>query len=334
MAKSLIRPTCGLPAAHWMVKYLEILFRFRGRFAILLVLLPALAGIGTILLFPSYKATAQIWVDSPSYFGSGATPSGWNQYLTPAQNEADSLNQLLQTRAFDSALYDGLAPAVANPVDRQRALASGKLTITALGTHLVVVSAVCDRPPICVAIVNTTIDVLKSLQIQFEKDQATAGIAFVSGQLKDAEASLAAAETALQTYLVDHPTIKVDPIPDNNGPELARLLATRDQLRAKVTDLQTSLDRDQYVSSVSTSVIESGPRVVDPPQVVGTGLTGDGSSKRTAVIAAGCCLAVGLAYLFVLAWVDKTARDPREVEKRLQISVVTTIPRLSPAERL
>jgi capsular polysaccharide biosynthesis protein len=334
MAKPLSRPSRGLPAASRMVKYLEILFRFRVRFAILLVLVPAIAGIGTILLFPTYKATAQIWVENPSYFGSGSTPSGWNQYLTPAQNEADSLNQLLETRAFGNALYDGLAPAVADPGARIRALTSSKLTITSIGTHLVVVSAVCDRPPICVAIVNTAMDVLKQLQIQFEKDQATAGMAFVSGQLKDAEAGLAAAESALQTYLVNNPTIKVDPIPDNNGPELARLLATRDQLRAKVSDLQTSLDRDRYVSSVSTSVIESGPRVVDPPQVVGTGLTGDGSSKRTAVIAAGCCFAVGLAYLFILAWVDKTARDPREVEKRLQISVVTTIPRLSPAERI
>jgi hypothetical protein len=323
----------GLPAASRMVKYLEILFRFRVRFAILLVLVPAVAGIGTILLFPSYKATAQIWVDSPSYFGYGATPSGWNQYLTPAQNEADSLNQLLETRAFNGALYDGLAPAIAAPGDRLRALTASKLTIFSLGTHVVVVSAVCDRPPICVAIVNTAMDVLKQMQIQFEKDQATAGMAFVSGQLKDAQAGLAAAETALQTYLVDHPTIKVDPIPDNNGPELARLLTARDQLRSKVNDLQGSLDRDQYISSVSTSVIESGPRVVDPPQVVGTGLTGDGSSKRTAVIAAGCCFAIGLAYLFILAWVDKTARDPREVEKRLQISVVTTIPRLSTAER-
>ena len=334
MAKPLSWPTRGLPAASRMVKYLEILFRFRVRFAILLVVVPAIVGIGTILLFPSYKATAQIWVDTPSYFGSGATPSGWNQYLTPAQNEADSLNQLLQTRAFDNALYDGLAPTMADPAERRRALISSKLTIISFGTHLVVVSAVCDRPPICVAIVNTAMDVLKQLQIQFEKDQATAGMAFVSGQLKDAQAGLAAAEAALQTYLVDHPTLKVDPIPDNNGPDLARLLTARDQMRVKVNELQTSYDHDQYISSVSTSVIESGPRVVDPPQVVGTGLTGDGSSKRTAVIAAGCCLAVGLAYLFILAWVDKTARDPREVEKRLQIPVVTTIPRLSAAERI
>jgi uncharacterized protein involved in exopolysaccharide biosynthesis len=317
-----------------MVKYLELLFRFRVRFAILLILLPAVAGIGTILLFPSYKATAQIWVDSPSYFGSGATPSGWNQYLTPAQNEADSLNQLLATRAFDSALYAGSASALPDPADRMRALTSSKLTIVSLGTHLVVVSAVCDHPPTCVAIVNTAMDVLKQLQIQFEKDQATAGMAFVSGQLKDAQSSLSTAEAALQTYLTEHPGTKVDPVTDNNPPELARLLTPALQLRAKVADLQSSLDRDQYISSVSTSVIESGPRVVDAPQVVGTGLTGDGTSKRTAVIVAGCCLAVGLGYLFILAWVDKTARDPRELEKRLEVAVVATIPRLSAAERI
>ncbi|GAC1512794.1 MAG: hypothetical protein NVS1B3_16770 [Candidatus Dormibacteraceae bacterium] len=316
-----------------MVKYLEILFRFRVRFAILLVLLPAIAGIGTILLFPTYKATARIWVDSPSYFGSGATPSGWNQYLTPAQNEADSLNQLLDTRAFASALYDGMAPALADPAERERALSSSKLTITSLGTHLVVVSAVCDRPPTCVSIVNTAIDVLKQLQVQFEKDQATAGMAFVSSELKAAEPELATAEAALQKYLSEHPTVKVDPVVENNSPELAQMLTKTLRLRAKVNDLQNSLNRDQYISSVSTSVILSGPRVVDAPQVVGTGLTGDGTSKRTAVIVAGICLAVGLGYLFILAWIDKTARNTRELEKRLGVSVVTTIPRLAAAER-
>jgi uncharacterized protein involved in exopolysaccharide biosynthesis len=316
-----------------MIKYLEILFRFRIRFALMLVLLPAIAGAVTILLFPTYRASAQLWVDSPSYFGSGSTPSGWSIYLTPAQNEADSLNQLLYTRAFGNSLYDGLAPAVPDPLDRERALASSKLTISSLGTHLVVVSAICDRPPTCVAIVNTALDVLKRQQVQFEKDQAKAGIDFVGGQLKDSQASLATAEEALQKYLSEHPTVKVDSVADNNGPELSRLLSTVQQLRTKVSDLQNSLSRDQYVMSVATSVIQSGPRVVDQPQVSGTGLTGDGSSKKKAAIAAGCCLAVGLAYLFVLAWVDKTARNPRELEKRLEVPVVTTIPRLSSVER-
>ena len=45
-----------------------------------------------------------------------------------------------------------------------------------------------------------------------------------------------------------------------------------------------------------------------------------------------CFLA--LVYLFLLGWVDKTARQPREIEHRLKLPVVATIPELKAFERL
>src|SRR5437867_967867 len=117
-----------------MVKYVEILFRFKFRFAFLLVLLPAVVGGITVLLFPSYRASAQLWVDDPDYFG-GATPTGWSQYMTAAQNEQDSLLQLLSTRSFNEDLYRRLATDIPDPATRAAAVGGSKLTIFATGTH-------------------------------------------------------------------------------------------------------------------------------------------------------------------------------------------------------
>src|SRR3981081_1734478 len=115
-----------------MVKYIEILFRFKFRFAflLLLVLLPAGVGGTPVLLFPSYRATAQLWVDDPAYFG-GATPTGWSQYLTAAQNEQDSLIQLLSTRSFTEDLYRRVATDIPDPATRGTAVGGAKLTIAA-----------------------------------------------------------------------------------------------------------------------------------------------------------------------------------------------------------
>src|SRR5262245_50398618 len=118
-----------------MVKYVEILFRFKVRFALLLVLLPLVVAGTYVLLFPSYKATAQLWVEDPSYFG-GTSPRGWSIYLTPAQNESDSLNQLAGTRKFSSDLYQALGDTIPDPSQRTTAVAMAKIGVAPVGTHL------------------------------------------------------------------------------------------------------------------------------------------------------------------------------------------------------
>ena len=55
-----------------MAKYVEIVFRFKLRFLFLLLILPTAVAAVAVLLFPSYKATAQLWIDEPGYFGATA----------------------------------------------------------------------------------------------------------------------------------------------------------------------------------------------------------------------------------------------------------------------
>ncbi len=316
-----------------MVKYVEILFRYKFRFALLLVLLPALAGGVTVLMFPRYNATAQLWVDDPSYFG-GATPTGWSQYLTPAQNEAAGLQQLLLTRQFSEDLYTRLAADIPDPGERIQAIAGAKITIFASGTYLLVAIVSCDKQPVCLYVLDRTIEALRDESIQMEKDNASAGVAFLTAQLKQAQANQSSADDALRKYVVLHPGAKIDADPTTiTDPDLAKLATDVQSARAAVNTIQEQINRNQAIASASTAQIQSGPRVVDQPAIVKGGIIGDGSGVKKGGMAGGATLALGLGYLLLLGWLDKTVRDPREIEHRFKVPVVTTIPELQPAER-
>src|SRR5437588_13108711 len=79
-----------------MVRYLETFFRHR----LLLTLPIAIAIVGTLGFVAQqprvYSASVKIWVDRSAY-GLTATD---NAYLTPAQEQAEVITELLRTRAF------------------------------------------------------------------------------------------------------------------------------------------------------------------------------------------------------------------------------------------
>ncbi len=318
-----------------MARYIEILFRFQLRFVCLLVLLPLVVGGTTIVLFPSYKAIAQLWVDDPSYFG-GTTPVGWNQYLTPAQNEADGLTQLLSTRAFSYDLYNHLSNDIPDASQRLTAVSNAKVSIVPIGSHLIMITATCEQKPVCAQLINRSVEVLRDEQVADERANAQSGQAYLSVQLQQARTDQAAAEDALRRYIVTHPGTKVDTSADPTtiaDPELSRLATTVQQARGHANDLQAQVDRNSNIVSASTAVIQTLPRMVDSPVLTHGWPIGDGTGLRKGAIAGGAALAAGLVYLFLLGFVDKTLRDPRDIEHRFKVPVVTTIPELQPSER-
>jgi uncharacterized protein involved in exopolysaccharide biosynthesis len=313
-----------------VAKYVELLFRFRIRFAALLVLLPAILGAATVVLFPTYRAIADLWVDNPNYFGATFTPIGWNQYLTPAQNQADTLSQLLGTDAFATGLGDGLAASgvVTDQAERKQVVASvaTQLKINATGSHLLTLTMTCDRAPVCTEVLTETIDLFRLQQAKLEQSQAEVGITFLSNQLNDAQAGLKSAQDAESKYLADHPGLKADAISASTNPELARLMADVQQKTVNVQDLQSRLNGVQYLSSASAKLVDIGTRVIDAPHISKGGLIGDGSSLKRAALAGLVCVAIGVGYLFLMSWMDKTTRDLKELERYLKVPVVVTIP--------
>jgi hypothetical protein len=277
-------------------------------------------------------------VDNPSYYGARFTPVGWNQYLTPAQNETDSLTQLMSTQSFVGTLGDRLfaSGAVTNNAELRQVLGSVYLTlkVKAVGSHLMSISVTCDRRPVCVAVLTEAITLFREQETKLQQDQADLGISFLSTEMTRAQASLKVAQDSLSKYLADHPALKPDANFAATDPALARLMADVQQKQSAANDLQVSLSQAQYLGSVSTRIDQMGPRVIDAPHISNAGLLGDGSSLKRALLYSALCLAVGGAYLMLMTWVDKSARDAKELERRLKVRVVTTIDKMRQVEHL
>ena len=312
-----------------MLVYLEVLFRHWLRFIALLVLLPLAIVIGTIAMFPTYRGSAQLWVDDFVNVGLGA-PSGWSIYLTPSQNMSDSFTQLLQTQAFRDTLYSKIIQSGAFPSSENYDIGGSidSLLVVAPASHLMVVSASCDLRSVCVKVVATAINEFRDQQINMEQQQADVAISFFSQRLKTARPARDAAQAQVEQYLALHPNLRTDPNAQLYDPTFQQLSANLTDTKSTVDDLESKVARDEYIASTSSETLQIGPRIVDPPQITKGGILGDGSSLRRAMFGLLGCYAVGGTYIFLFAWVDKTAREPRELERRLKVPVVVTIQKL------
>src|SRR2546427_9050038 len=231
-----------------MFKYLEVLFQHWVRFAALCVVLPLIAGVAALYVFQGKDGSAQLWVDTPSYIGNIQTASGWNQYLTPAQNTVDSLDQLILTDTFyqkvGQALIDsGMAkgwPEASQILGDVR----GTLTAAAAGSHLVTIKVECRAAAVCVQVLTTTIAVHRDWLIQTEKQQADVASKFYTSQLQLAKQHQQATIDTFNAYVASHPAQpNVVRPPD---PEFDRLQSDVQQAQAQVRDLQDKLQTIQF----------------------------------------------------------------------------------------
>lgn len=308
-----------------MAKYAEILFRHRIRFTAL-VMIPIALGVSVAILFVSYRATATLRIEDPSAFGASFEPVGWTTSQTPGQNLADSVNQVVKAPAFANSLSSRLSSAgsVSGDAELRQTLASTgtSLKASASGSHLMTLTYTCPRSALCMSVLTNTIDIFNEQLARMQKEQAAAANAFWSGQLKDAEANLATAQTALHDFAVANPTAS------SSNPQAVELVRNVQLWQAKVVEAQNSLSQAQYLSTASARFLQMGTTVVDPPHMTGSRFVGDGSSLVPGALVLLAGLALIVTYIHLLAWGDRTAGDPKVLERHLGVPVVATIPKL------
>lgn len=308
-----------------MFKYLEVLLRHWFRFALLCLALPVVAGGAALFLFQGKDGSAQLWVDNPSYIGNVSTASGWNQYLTPAQNAADSLDQLVQTDQFYSDLGQALLDSrtVSSVAEKDQALSETRtsLIIGSSGSHLVSLKVECRVAAVCTQVLATTISLHRDWLIQTEKQQADVASQFYTAQLQQAKERLQTAIDSMNTYLVNHPIPQTINRPPN--PQLDRLQSDVDQAQTEVNGINDKLQSIQFSNDAAAEIDQTALRVIDPPSVSGGRFT---SLTKKMALAFGAAAALpGLGYIVFLGWSDRTTRNPKEIESRIGVRVVALI---------
>ncbi len=312
-----------------MFKYLEVLLRHWIRFGLLCLGLPVIAGGAALFLFQGKDGSAQLWVDNPSYIGNISTASGWNQYLTPAQNAADSLDQLVQTDQFYSDLGQALLDSgtVSSVAEKDQVLGETRtsLIVGSNGSHLVSLKVECRVSQVCIEVLATTISLHRDWLIQTEKQQADVASQFYTAQLQQSKERLQAAIDAENSYLVAHPlpqTINRAP-----NPQLDRLQSDVDLAQTDVNSINDKLQSIQFSNDAAAEIDQTALRVIDPPAVSGGRFTS--LTKKMALAFAGGAALPGLAYIVFLGWSDRTTRNPKEIESRIGIRVVALIGNLA-----
>src|SRR3954454_12018196 len=85
-------------------RYLGTFYRGRRLYLPVLLLLIAATVVGTYYLASTqYEATARIWVDKPA-LDNVLDPNAPSGFVSPGQQQADKLAQLLQTDTFVAAV--------------------------------------------------------------------------------------------------------------------------------------------------------------------------------------------------------------------------------------
>jgi capsular polysaccharide biosynthesis protein len=311
-----------------MTKFAEILFRHRIRF-IALALIPVALGGSVAVIFASYRATASLRIEDPSAFGASFVPAGWSAGVTPAQNLADGVGQVVKTPGFSRSLSDRLRSAgtVASS-ELQQTVASAVTGVKASpsDSHVVTLTYSCPHPSVCLGVLSDAIDVIQQQMNQIQQAQTVAANAFWNGQLKDAQDKLASALTALHDYSVANPAVALDT--SSSDPQVLQLVNDVQQWKSKVAEAQNSLSQAQYLGTASARFLQVGTTLVDPPHIAGSRFVGDRTSLVPAVLVLLTGLALLIVYVLLLARRDRTAGDPAALERRLGVPVVATIPKL------
>lgn len=324
-----------------MNRYLEIFFRSKWRLVFIVILLPlALSGLD-LYLWRSYSVSEVIWVDDPSAFGPAAAPSlGYNPYLTPSQNEVLLFSNMIGTEKFNDAMVSKLTDqgVIKTPRDRATVLASlstlsiapGGVVSSAAATasgyspnRIMTLQYTCSDQELCKTVLADALDVYRA-EYSDQKARAVATArAIYQSQLASAQTRVSTTVAALQAYNKDHPSAQgaaadADPIRNSLNHDV-------DQAEANVDEARKNLEQVETAAQISNGV--TGDMAVLDPPTTARGLFGipgmQSSNLKTDAIVLAVCLVAAIAYVLLVAFLDRTVREPDEVITRTGKSVVT-----------
>ncbi|HEY8684422.1 MAG TPA: hypothetical protein VIO57_02335 [Chloroflexota bacterium] len=330
-----------------MERYAETLFRFKWLWLVVLVLLPAT---GTYYALKTtlhvYQAQATVWAEKPAYLNAIAD---WNQFETPAMNQAGNVNEMLQSKKFQLEVIDqtDLKSQMRSEVAARIIIANlvKNTTVVPVGTHLIAIRYVDPRPAFTVQVVNAIIASFDSELLANANAQGAAAVSFYQTQNNNATTQLTKSEVALSDYLASHPdqtklandinsTASLsDPSFVLQHPELAQLMQQRDTDAKNQQQLQDELQQITFEQSSASVVEEQTFRTVDSAAVPNQPL----GIRRKLITPVALSLAAALAFLtvgvLILTLLDTTIRSERLAAERFQLPVMSAIPLIPVRQR-
>jgi hypothetical protein len=318
-------------------RYIEIVFRSRLRLFALLIALPiAISGLDAYL-WRSYDASAVVIVDDPASFGQSASGAlGYNPYITPSQNVVIDFSNLLGTERFNNRMADTIAEQglIRTPGERTAFIASLTGLSVTPGAILagggggpagggysanltLTIQYITNKSSLCAPVIKAALEVLRSMWIEFKAQAAQAARQIYELQLKTAQAKTATAIAALQKYDAQHPRPAGQPV--STDPVRSGIQHDVDVAQREADVVTTQIDNLDTFGQIPTAMAND-MNIIDGPKIQKglfgiSGLRSD--NLKTDAVAWVICLLIATSYLILVALVDRSVREPGEIQKRL-----------------
>ena len=322
-----------------VVRTLEAIFHRPLRLFILFVLLPLMSvGIIYFVVPHTYRSSGTLWaLHGFEIIDLTATNSNSFTTTTPAESQANALNELLQTRAFalsvahQANLASTLDQSVqSNSQRRDDALfqeISQHVLVQPQVNNLFVITYANRNPKIAQQVVAATIQNYGTQIQNLLLVQAQSLLSSYQVQLAKAKQDVKAAVEAEANYLAANPNLT-----GNNlliDPRYSVLHAQTQQAEVTEQDIQTRQDNIEQEIASQGSTPGSFFTVVDTP--VATSLPE--SRSRDYIIAGGLGLFVAIIvcalYIVILVRRDHAIYTAPDLQKVTTYPVIMLVPRLA-----
>lgn len=216
-----------------------------------------------------YQSAALIYVDKPVFL----TVDSSNPWLSPADNQAMSMSELLQSESFvttiaqQTDLAKMLDLTTENGRNAAYSVIGSELSVyaTGRGPNTIVVSATDKSPHLAQQIVQASVteftSYFQSHRVQLDQQ----GIGFYEQQLATAQSQYAQDSAKLTDYLNRHPGASVTG--GSTDPTLTSLTQQAAQDQTTITTLQAQIDSLRSDSQAATTGTATFLRVLDQPQL-------------------------------------------------------------------
>jgi uncharacterized protein involved in exopolysaccharide biosynthesis len=316
-------------------RILELIFRHK-----FLLALPMILGIsgGVFALSGSdsfYSSRAGIWVERPTDL-TGEAFTEFNPYASPAQNQAESMRELLLVDAFSTRILDRINEG------RAEGLSMGELKYGTFiypgSTHLLYVEHHSSNPELAKRTVEEVVAEYASLYTTQIKDRATRAKAFYEEQLNTARGPLETASIELRNYVTRTPqlaNVNLDDPPSSalRDFEFARLAAAEETARQNYEQLLQQYANSQISASSAEGTIPNF-LVLDKPGLPTIAIQ---PSKRSLLLPPLFGLAIGVfvsAIAFGIYWrLDRRIHLPDDLAFLAAAIPVMTLPAVKSRRR-
>jgi uncharacterized protein involved in exopolysaccharide biosynthesis len=251
------------------MRYLRTFSKYWYLYFIPVLIVPLIMTVLGYRALMLYQSSALIYVDQPVYL----TLTNANPYLTPAQNQAESMAELLQSETFDStiAAQTDLTKTIDLSTQGGRGLAFVRITQelsvvpTGTGPNTIILTATDKDPYLAQQVVQAALtdftNYFTSHRVQLDQQ----GIAFYEQQLASAQGQLTQDSAKLADYLNRHPGEAISG--SSVDAALASLEEQVSQDQSSVTTLQSQIENLRSDASAASAGTATFLRVLDQPQV-------------------------------------------------------------------